>query len=64
MRANTSDRVAVMMMNNYYKVHTSEWAWLNETVDMVIDNDADIASLHSKVRSLFTETGREHDRSA
>ena len=36
-----------------HSIHPSEWAWARSEFDQVIDNDADIAALKAKVKSLI-----------
>ena len=37
------------MMNDHFKVHESEWAWLGTKIDDTIENDLSIMHLHAEV---------------
>jgi hypothetical protein len=65
LRALDGDHVAHRLMHEYYKVHPSEWVWLNEPVDYIIENDFTILALHEKMRVLFPpDAGKEMHQQA
>lgn len=50
--ANKGDKEALDLMQNYYKVHVSEWAWAGADFDATIHNNGSIDELYEVIRSL------------
>ncbi len=42
----------IEVMETFYKIHASEWAWANETADELIHNNGTLEQLYSMVRLL------------
>lgn len=40
-------------MHHHYKVHESEWAWVDHRFDHIINNDSTIEELHKKAKELL-----------
>ncbi len=40
-------------MNNHWKIHSSEWAWLNEKFDFIIDNNKTLGDLYEQVDAIL-----------
>jgi hypothetical protein len=51
-RANMGDQLAMQRLNDVFKVHQSEWAWIGEPIDGTIHNDRDIDDLKHLAGSL------------
>lgn len=47
--ANEGDEEARWLMTEHYKVHESEWAWIGEPVDAVVENDGTLEDLRVQV---------------
>lgn len=43
---------AVELMDEFYNIHSSEWAWANESPDELIHNDGTLEELYSMVKLL------------
>jgi hypothetical protein len=50
--AANGDQLAIQRLNEVFKVHQSEWAWVNEELDGVIRNDAGLPELYEKIEAL------------
>lgn len=47
------DKKAIALMNDEFKVHASEWAWLGTEFDTVVYNNSSIEELYSQAKSLL-----------
>lgn len=51
--ANKGDQLAIQRLNEVFKVHQSEWAWVGEELDGSIRNDGDLDDLFERCHSLM-----------
>jgi hypothetical protein len=51
-KANMGDQLATQRLNDVFKVHQSEWAWVNEELDGTIYNDSTLEDLYGRIESL------------
>jgi hypothetical protein len=51
--ANSGDAMARKRLAEVYQVHQSEWDWIGEPLDGIIENDGDIESLHRNVERVI-----------
>lgn len=48
------DNKSIRLMNDEFKVHASEWAWLGTEFDVVVDNNGSIDGLYTQVKNLLS----------
>ncbi len=53
-RAAAGDPDATKQMNEYWRVHESEWAWINSDIDYEVCNDGSLEDLRESVRSAIS----------
>lgn len=59
-RANAGDEIARQRLNDVFKVHQSEWAWIGETLNGTVENHGKIKHLYDAVeKSIVKETACE-----
>ena len=51
----TGDQKAQQLMSDEFKIHASEWAWLNTDFDHVVDNSGSIDQLYTQVKNLLSD---------
>lgn len=51
--ANQGDAIAVKQLNEVFKVHQSEWAWVGEELDGSIRNDGTLEDLHERTEAIY-----------
>jgi hypothetical protein len=49
--AANGDSMAIVRMEDEYKIHASEWAWLGTRFDEVLENDSSIDNLYRNIKS-------------
>ena len=51
--ANQGDQLAIQRLNEVFRVHQSEWAWVGEELDGSIRNDGNLDDLYERVNALY-----------
>jgi len=50
------DSSSIALMENYYKVHYSEWAWVNEDFEHCINNNGTISDLYPQINNILVNS--------